>query len=173
MAAHPTFPRVIIGRKDGIAITCQGTYTGDVIPQVPNIHSGQKMQNILIKVCLSVNGPETVCVIRTIKRPPRPSGSHVACSRDTVKPNGHVDVALGGRGLPQWCVIYANDNQEPVLARDVKRNAHPTQRQLALHYFKEPTCSGRSARYHRAAKWAASNAQTRGHRTHSLDGRCE
>ena len=66
MAAHPTFPLVIIGRKDGIAITCQGTYTGDVIPQVPNIHSGQNIQNILIKVCRSVNGPETVCVIRTI-----------------------------------------------------------------------------------------------------------
>ena len=84
MAAHPTVPLVINGRKHGFAITCQGTYTGDVIPQMPNIHSGQNIQKILIKVCLSVNGPETVCVIRTIKRPPRSQASHVACSCYTL-----------------------------------------------------------------------------------------
>ena len=43
MAARPTFPLVIIGRKYGFAITCQGTYTGDAIPQVPNI---QNLRNI-------------------------------------------------------------------------------------------------------------------------------
>ena len=84
-------------------------------------------------------------VIGTIERPPRRLASHVACSRYTLLPNGHVDVALGGRGLPQWCGICANDNQEPVLARDVKRTARPTQRPLSLHYFKEWTYSGRGA----------------------------
>ena len=84
MAAHPTFPFVIIGRKHGFAVTCQGTYTGDAIPQVPNIHNGQNIRNILIKVCLSVNGPETMRVIRTIKRPPRRPASHVAYSRYTL-----------------------------------------------------------------------------------------
>ena len=84
MAAYPTFPLVIIGRKHGLAITCQGTYTGDAIPQVPNIHSGQNIQIILIKVCLSVKGPETVRVIWSVQRPPRPSASHVACSCYTL-----------------------------------------------------------------------------------------
>ena len=84
MAAYPTLPFVIIGRKHGFAITCQGTYTGDAIPQVPNIHSGQNIQKILIKVCLSVNGPETVRVIRSVKRSPRRPASHVACSCYTL-----------------------------------------------------------------------------------------
>ena len=84
MAAYPTFPLVIIGRKHGLAIACQGTHTGDAIPQVPNIHSGQNIQNILIKVCLSVNGPETVRVIRSVQRPPRRPASHVACSCYTL-----------------------------------------------------------------------------------------
>ena len=83
MAAYPTFPIVIIGRKHGLAITCQGTYTGDAILLVPNIHSGQNIQNIRIKVCLSVNGLETV-LIRSVQRPPRRPASHVACSCYTL-----------------------------------------------------------------------------------------
>ena len=49
MAVHPTCPLVINGREHGFAITCEGTYTGDAIPQVPNIHSDQNIQNILIQ----------------------------------------------------------------------------------------------------------------------------
>ena len=84
MAAYPTFPLVIIGRKHGFAISCQRTYTRDAIPQVPNIHNGQNIQNILIKVCLNVNGPETMRAIRSVKRPPRRLASHVACSCYTL-----------------------------------------------------------------------------------------
>ena len=84
MAAYPTFPLVIIGRKHGFAITFQGTYTGDAIPQVPNIHGGQNIQNILIEVCLSVNGPETVRVIWSVERPPRCLASYVACNCYTL-----------------------------------------------------------------------------------------
>ena len=141
MAAHQTFPLVIIGRKRGFAITCQGTHTWDVIPQVPNVHRGQKIQNILIKNCLSVNGLEIVRVMRTIKSPLRRPASHVARSRYTLQPNGHVDAALGGRCLPHWCGMCTNDNQDEVLARHVQRTAHPTQR-LASDYFKEWTYCG-------------------------------
>ena len=95
-ATSPTPTLVVFGKKHGFAIACQGTYTRHAMALVPNMHNGMRVPISVIKYPLNVNGPEAVCFIRTITRAPRCPTSDVACGCYSLRPHGHVHIALRG-----------------------------------------------------------------------------